>query len=70
MKRGCAADHDKMLKIAATEPPTPENLYLVAKDIADHSGEDIHSGYSKTEVVSAIMFELKKEVVNTFFGIE
>ena len=59
-----------MSKIAATEPPTPENLYLVAKDIAGHSGEDIRPGYSEAEVISAIMFKLEKEVVNTFFGIE
>ena len=51
-----------MLDMVSNLPVTPENLYKVAFDILVHSGRD--------NTVENIMFQIRREVVLTFYEIE
>ncbi|MBR3552510.1 MAG: hypothetical protein IKN72_03870 [Clostridia bacterium] len=59
--RGNNQEYAKMLELVDGLLPTPENLYIVAKDICDHS---------KDQTISHIMFVLELEDVYTFYHIE
>lgn len=58
--RGTCNEYDKMLKLVATMIPTYENIYIIARNIKDHS-ED--------RTVIDIMFILENEAVDTTFEI-
>ncbi len=57
-RRGNNAEYDKMLELVDTLEPTPENIYIVAKDICEHSTD---------QTITNIMFVLELEAVYTFY---
>ena len=57
--RDDANDQCKMVNFVKTHEPTPENLYIVARDILEHSDAEINNRYAITD----IMVLLDKETV-------
>ena len=54
-------EYDNMLTLVDELEPTTENIYLVAKDIYDHS---------RNQTITNIMFILEREAVDTFYYID
>jgi len=57
-----------MLELVRGLGPTLENLYIVAKDIFEHSEK--LSGFTDNEFIASIMYRLERESVFTIFVLE
>ncbi len=58
---GDCKDYSQMLNSVDSMEPTVENLYLIAKDIKDHSDD---------QTIGNVMFILEKMAVTTIYEIE
>ena len=54
-------DYERVFNMVRELDPTVENLYVVAKDISEHS---------RDASITSIMYMLEKEAVHTTFDIE
>ena len=59
--RGDCDSYENMLDRVDKMEPTVENIYLIAKDICEHS---------KNQTITNIMFILEQDAVFTFFYID
>ncbi len=57
---GDCESYRRMLDNVEEMSPTPENMYMVAKDIYEHSDD---------QTITNVMFLLEKDAVDTFFEI-
>lgn len=65
---GDTEEYNNMFDFIIHHEPTPDNIWIVANDIARHS--DLESyGQNDTENIESIMFLIEREAVNTFYRI-
>lgn len=57
--RGTSRDYEKMLLMVESMKPTPEAIYTIAKDIAQHSDED-------TTTIIAMHILANQSVITTY----
>lgn len=58
---GTCKEYSNMLLLVVKLDPDTESLYIVAKDIVEHS---------KEQTISNVMYLLERDAVDTFYSIE
>lgn len=56
----CKAYSHMLFDLVANLDPTPENIYIVAKDITEHSDD---------QTISNVMYLLERDAVETFYDL-
>ena len=53
---GTTKEYDRMLDFVRNHEATKENLYIVARDIFEHSSEEIRSNVAIEDIMSLMMY--------------
>lgn len=66
-RRGTNAEYNALADFISDNPPTLDNIYTAAADIAAHSDFSRY-GYNNTdpEAIAGVMFEIERKITRTF----